>query len=109
MKSLVLSGSSLLSLNILSSIVDLENIQYLEVADIDQLLPDELDHFIAHTPCVTRFSMKFDPLFIIPSQISLERLEICIASKQMIIDVIDRFNGLDNLDIFFDDEDLDDN
>ncbi|CAF3993553.1 unnamed protein product [Rotaria sp. Silwood1] len=31
-----------------------------------------------------------------------------MASKQMIIDVIDRFLGLENLDIFFDDGDLDD-
>ncbi|CAF4610159.1 unnamed protein product [Rotaria sp. Silwood1] len=31
-----------------------------------------------------------------------------MASKQMIIDVIDRFNGLENFDIFFDDGDLDD-
>jgi hypothetical protein len=31
-----------------------------------------------------------------------------MASQQMIIDVIDRFNGLENLDIFFDDGDLDD-
>ncbi|CAF3585069.1 unnamed protein product [Rotaria sp. Silwood1] len=29
-----------------------------------------------------------------------------MASKQMIIDVIDRFNGLENFDIFFDDGDL---
>ncbi|CAF1361941.1 unnamed protein product [Rotaria sp. Silwood1] len=65
-KSLTLSGSSLLSLNILSSIVDLQQIQYLDVADIHLLLPDELENLIAHTPRVTRLSMKFDPLFIIP-------------------------------------------
>ncbi|CAF1032189.1 unnamed protein product [Rotaria sp. Silwood1] len=65
-KSLTLSDSSLLSLNILSSIVDLQQIQYLDVADIHLLLPDELENLIAHTPRVTRLSMKFDPLFIIP-------------------------------------------
>ncbi|CAF1097872.1 unnamed protein product [Rotaria sordida] len=128
--SLTLSGSSLLSLNILSSIVDLQQIQHLDVADIHLLLSDELENLIAHTPRVTSLLMKFDPLFIIPSQIhylllegpgqsisldrfyytisSVKRLEISMASKQMIIDVIDRFLGLENLDIFFDDGDLDD-
>ncbi|CAF2881001.1 unnamed protein product [Rotaria sp. Silwood2] len=129
-KSLTLSGSSLLSLNILSSIVNLQQVQYLDVTNIHLLLPDELENLIAHTPRVTSLSMKFDPLFIMPSQTryllleglgqsisldrlsytisSVERLEISMTSKQMIIDVIDRFNGLENLDIFFDDDDLDD-
>ncbi|CAF3963048.1 unnamed protein product [Rotaria sp. Silwood1] len=129
-KSLTLSGSSLLSLNILSLIVDLQQIQHLDVADIHLLLPDELENLITHTPRVTNLLMKFDPLFIIPSQIhyllldgpgqsisldrlyytisSVKRLEISMASKEMIIDVIDRFLGLENLDIFFDDGDLDD-
>ncbi|CAF1153053.1 unnamed protein product [Rotaria sordida] len=129
-KSLTLSGSSLLSLNILSSIVALQQVQYLDVSNINRLLPNELENLIAHTPRIIRLSMKFDPLFIIPSQIryllldglgrsisldrlsytisSVERLEISMASKQMIIDVIDRFNGLENLDIYFDDGDLDD-
>ncbi|CAF1246163.1 unnamed protein product [Rotaria sordida] len=129
-KSLTLSGSSLLSLNILSSIVDLQQVQYLDVSNINRLLPNELENLIAHTPRVVHLSMKFDPLFIIPSQIryllldglgrsisldrlsytisSVERLEISVASKQMIIDVIDRFNGLENLDTYFDDGDLDD-
>ncbi|CAF4972003.1 unnamed protein product [Rotaria sp. Silwood1] len=129
-KSLTLSGSSLLSLSILSSTVDLQQVQYLNVININHLLPNELENLIAHTPRVIRLSMKFDPLFIIPSQIryllldglgrsisldrlsytisSVERLEISMASKQMIIDVIDRFNGLENLDIYFDDGDLDD-
>jgi hypothetical protein len=130
-KILELSGSSLLSLDILSSIVNLKKIQRITVANIDRLLPDELENLLLHTPRVNYLCMKFDPLFIIPSQIrylslssdparsisldrlsqtisSVERLEISMASKQMIIDVIDRFNSLDNLDIFFDDGDLDD-
>ncbi len=126
-KILELSGSSLLSLDILSSIVNLKNIQRIEVADIDRLLPDELENLLVHTPRVNYLHMKFNPLFIIPSQIrylslssdptrsislsrlsqtmsSVERLEISMTSKQMIIDVIDRFNSLDNLDIYFDDD-----
>ncbi|CAF3681328.1 unnamed protein product [Rotaria sp. Silwood1] len=128
--SLTLSGSSLLPLHILSSIIDLQQIRHLDVADIHLLLPAELENLITHTPRVTSLLMKFDPLFIIPSQIhylllegpgqsisldrlyytisSVKRLEISMASKQMIIDVIDRFLGLENLDIFFDDGDLDD-
>jgi hypothetical protein len=66
---------SLLSLNILSWIVDLQRIQYLDVANIHHLLPDELENLIAHTLRVTRLSMKFDPLFIIPSQIRYLLLE----------------------------------
>jgi hypothetical protein len=129
-KRLELSGSSLLSLDILSSIVNLKKIQYLEIADIDRLSSDELKNLLAHIPHVNYLHMKFDPLFIIPSQIrrrslsdpgrsisldrlsqtisSVKRLEMSMASKQMIIDVIDHFHDLDNLDIYFDDGDLDD-
>ncbi|CAF0945389.1 unnamed protein product [Rotaria sordida] len=68
-KSLTLTGSSLLSLDILSSIVLPQQIQYLDVSDIHRLSPNELENLLAHTFRVLSLSMKFDPLFVIPSQI----------------------------------------
>ena len=110
-KSLHLSGSSLLPLDLLQSIVHLHHIESLDVSNILRCSPDELDMLIESACRLSQLKMKFDPLFRIPSQISslilensnrlipidilshqissVRTLQIDVKSKEMIIDIID--------------------
>jgi hypothetical protein len=66
-KSLHVSGSSLLPLDLLQSIVHLHHIESLDVSNILRCSPDMLIDSACH---LSQLKMKFDPLFRIPSEIS---------------------------------------
>ena len=123
-KSLHLSGSSLLPLDLPQSIVHLHHIESVDVSNILRCSPDELDMLIDAACRLSQLKMKFDPLFRIPSQISslilensdrlipidilshqissVRTLQIDVKSKEMIIDIIDRLDHLDSIVLCFD-------
>jgi len=73
-KSLILSGSQMMSLNILQTIIDLNQIEELDLADIKYFSRHELDKLIKYLPRLHSLTMKYHPLFVVPSQIRTVRL-----------------------------------
>ncbi|CAF1087782.1 unnamed protein product [Rotaria sordida] len=117
-KSLILRGSTLMSLDVLKTIMDLNQIETLDVFPVESLSRHELNILIKHCPRLNYLIMDYNPLFGIPSQIHTLRLdidfrslsidnlwhttqnvkvlEIPINSKDMMLDIIDQFDHIDN-------------
>ncbi|CAF3790030.1 unnamed protein product, partial [Rotaria sordida] len=117
-KSLIFCGPTLMSLDILITITDFNQIEKLDVGCIERLSRHELNKLIKHLPRLNYLIMEYNPLFVIPSQIhtlrlegdcksisinnlwytiqNIKILEISIHSKDMMVDIIDQFHHIDN-------------
>ncbi|CAF1248012.1 unnamed protein product [Rotaria sp. Silwood1] len=117
--SLILSGSILMSLDILKTIIDLNQIETLDVYSIESLSINGFYELIKHLPRLNELTMEFNPLFVVPLQIHILRLEddsrritidtlyhtihnvktleIPKNSRNMMIDIIDQLKNLDNI------------
>jgi len=122
-RSLTLCGSKLMSLDILQTILDLNQIEELDVYDIASVSRHELDKLIKHLPRLHNLTMKYHPLFVVPPQIHTLRLEdesisvdnlchtiphvktleIQISTKDMMLDVIDQLHHIDDFLFMCDD------
>jgi hypothetical protein len=61
--------------DILQTIIDLNQIEGLDLADIKYFSRHELDKLIKHFPRLHSLTMKYHPLFVVPSQIRTLRFE----------------------------------
>ncbi len=124
-ESLILNGSQMMSLNILQTIIDLNQIEELDLADIKYFSRRELDQLIKHLPRLYSLTMKYHPLFVVPSQIRTLRfenndqlisidnlshtipyvktLEIPIQTKDEMVDLIDQLGHINDFLFIFDD------
>ncbi|CAF1267578.1 unnamed protein product [Rotaria sp. Silwood1] len=123
-KSLIYYGSTLMPLDILKTILDLNQIEELDVCSIRSLSRHELYKLIKVLPRLNSLTMKFNPLFVIPSQIhtlilegdsrsisidqlyhtikNVKTLQIPTNSKDMMLDIIDQLDHLENIIFTFD-------
>ncbi|CAF3213555.1 unnamed protein product [Rotaria sp. Silwood2] len=118
--SLRLLGSTLPSVSILMSYVDLHRIKKLDVSNISTILVGELHSLFDHTPQLYHFTLKIlNPLFVLPRQLrscklenngqsidvdqfcsicsSIEHLDITVESKEIMIALIDRLEHLESI------------
>lgn len=111
--------------DILQTIIDLNQIEELDLADIKYFSRHELDKLIKHFPRLHSLTMKYHPLFVVPSQIRTLRfensdraisidnlshtiphvktLEIPIQTKDEMVDLIDQLGHINDFLFIFDD------
>ncbi|CAF3698966.1 unnamed protein product [Rotaria sp. Silwood1] len=117
-KSLILCGSTLMSLDVLKTIMDFNQIEKFDFFLIESLSTHELNILIKHCPRLNFLIMDYNSLFVRLSQIhtlrldvdflslsidnfwhtaqNVKTLEISINSKDMMLDIVDQFDDIDN-------------
>ena len=124
-QTLVLNGAHLMPVDLLKSIVDLDEIEELDIDNVKFFLRRELKQLIEHLPRLNRLTMKHHPLFIVPPQIRslrlegdvqsisidnlphiipyVKTLEIQIRTKDQMVCLIDQLEHIDDFLFIFDD------
>jgi hypothetical protein len=117
-KLLICSGSVLMSVDILRTILDFNQVEVLDVSCIELVSRHELNKLIKHLPRLNSLMMKYNPLFVIPSQIhtlnledrsksisidnlchtikNVKSLAIPIDSEDMMLDIIDQLDHIND-------------
>ncbi|CAF4671736.1 unnamed protein product [Rotaria sp. Silwood1] len=117
-KSLILCGSTLMSLDVLKTIMDFNQIEKFDFFLIESLSTHELNILIKHCPRLNFLIMDYNSLFVRLSQIhtlrldvdflslsidnlwhtvqNVKALEISVNSKDMMLDIVDQFDDIDN-------------